>query len=109
MLLSRFETDINGETLTASARGEPASSARRSRVGNLHLRRYTDAGRHLYQREELIRVMDDKALGQTANVAMCPGIVSASCAIPDAHWGHGFPIAGVAAFEADAAGLVLLA
>jgi tRNA-splicing ligase RtcB len=39
-------------------------------------------------------------------VAMLPGIVSASFAMPDAHWGYGFPIGGVAAFDADAGGVV---
>src|SRR3990170_237254 len=37
---------------------------------------------------------------------MLPGIVEASWAMPDAHWGYGFPIGGVAAFDADAGGVV---
>jgi tRNA-splicing ligase RtcB len=44
----------------------------------------------------------DPALEQVANVACLPGIVGASLAMPDAHWGYGFPIGGVAAFDADA-------
>src|SRR5918995_7434946 len=56
--------------------------------------------------EELIHAMDDKVLEQAANVAMLPGIVKASYAMPDAHWGYGFPIGGVAAFDADADGVV---
>ncbi len=60
----------------------------------------------IYASDELIRAMDDKVVEQTANVAMLPGIVSASYAMPDAHWGYGFPIGGVAAFDADAGGVV---
>ncbi len=49
--------------------------------------------------EELIETASqDRALEQVANVAMLPGIVSASMAMPDIHWGYGFPIGGVAAF-----------
>src|SRR5690606_27561875 len=40
------------------------------------------------------------------NVATLPGIVDAAYAMPDAHWGYGFPIGGVAAFDADAGGVV---
>ena len=43
----------------------------------------------------------DMALRQVANVAHLPGIVSASLAMPDIHWGYGFPIGGVAAFDAE--------
>jgi len=60
----------------------------------------------IYADEELIRGMDDKVYTQAANVAMLPGIVRASYAMPDAHWGYGFPIGGVAAFDAEAAGVV---
>lgn len=59
-----------------------------------------------YASEELIRDMDDKVFEQTCNVATLPGIVAASYAMPDAHWGYGFPIGGVAAFDADAGGVV---
>jgi len=51
--------------------------------------------------EPLIAAMDDKVYEQVTNVATLPGIVDASFAMPDAHWGYGFPIGGVAAFEAD--------
>jgi tRNA-splicing ligase RtcB len=43
---------------------------------------------------------------QVANVATLPGIVKASFAMPDIHWGYGFPIGGVAAMDADAGGVV---
>ena len=55
----------------------------------------------LYADEALLRAMDDKVLGQVRNVAALPGIVGASYAMPDAHWGYGFPIGGVAAFDAQ--------
>jgi tRNA-splicing ligase RtcB len=48
----------------------------------------------------------DKALVQVANVATLPGIVRASYAMPDVHWGYGFPIGGVAATDVDAGGVV---
>ena len=60
----------------------------------------------IYADENLIRDMDDKVYEQAVNVAMLPGIVQASYAMPDAHWGYGFPIGGVAAFDADEGGVV---
>ncbi|HJW10350.1 MAG TPA: RtcB family protein, partial [Albitalea sp.] len=53
----------------------------------------------IYASEALLRDMDDKACEQAVNVAALPGIVRASYAMPDAHWGYGFPIGGVAAFD----------
>jgi len=46
-------------------------------------------------------MIDDMSLVQVANVAQLPGIVRASYAMPDIHWGYGFPIGGVAAFDAE--------
>jgi len=43
----------------------------------------------------------EQALEQVRNVATLPGIVGPSMAMPDIHWGYGFPIGGVAAFDAD--------
>lgn len=60
----------------------------------------------IYASEELIRDMDNKVLEQVSNVAMLPGIQKASFAMPDAHWGYGFPIGGVAAFDPDQGGVV---
>jgi tRNA-splicing ligase RtcB len=60
----------------------------------------------IYASEELIRDMDDKVYEQVTNVAMLPGIQKASFAMPDAHWGYGFPIGGVAAFDPDQGGVV---
>jgi tRNA-splicing ligase RtcB (3'-phosphate/5'-hydroxy nucleic acid ligase) len=53
----------------------------------------------LYADEGLLRDMDAKVHEQMVNVATLPGIVQASYAMPDAHWGYGFPIGGVAAFD----------
>ena len=52
--------------------------------------------------EELERALiADEAVKQVCNVAHLPGIVGASLAMPDIHWGYGFPIGGVAAFDAE--------
>jgi tRNA-splicing ligase RtcB (3'-phosphate/5'-hydroxy nucleic acid ligase) len=60
----------------------------------------------LYASEPLIRDMDPKVYEQVTNVATLPGIVRASYAMPDAHWGYGFPIGGVAAFDPELGGVV---
>src|SRR4030066_104407 len=60
----------------------------------------------IYASEELIRAMDHKVYEQVTNVATLPGIVQAAYAMPDAHWGYGFPIGGVAAFDAELGGVV---
>ena len=60
----------------------------------------------VYATESLIREMDEKVYEQVTNVATLPGIVQASYAMPDAHWGYGFPIGGVAAFDPDVGGVV---
>jgi tRNA-splicing ligase RtcB len=56
----------------------------------------------VYASERLMQELrEDPTLLQVANVACLPGIVGASLAMPDAHWGYGFPIGGVAAFDAE--------
>ncbi|MHB0982677.1 MAG: RtcB family protein, partial [Thiobacillus sp.] len=60
----------------------------------------------IYADRALIAEMDDKVHEQITNVATLPGIVQAAYAMPDAHWGYGFPIGGVAAFDADTGGVV---
>ncbi len=59
------------------------------------------ASEGLFERAEA-----DRAVGQVANVAHLPGIVEASFAMPDIHWGYGFPIGGVAATDVAAGGVV---
>jgi tRNA-splicing ligase RtcB (3'-phosphate/5'-hydroxy nucleic acid ligase) len=51
-------------------------------------------------------IKQDESLQQVANVATLPGIVEASYAMPDMHWGYGFPIGGVAAMDVDEGGVV---
>jgi tRNA-splicing ligase RtcB len=60
----------------------------------------------IFGTERLVREMDDKVFEQVSNVATLPGIVKASFAMPDAHWGYGFPIGGVAAFDPEAGGII---
>ena len=60
----------------------------------------------IFADEGLIRQMDEQVYQQAANVAALPGIVKASYAMPDAHWGYGFPIGGVAAFDPDEGGII---
>jgi tRNA-splicing ligase RtcB len=60
----------------------------------------------IFGSEPLIREMDEKVYEQVCNVATLPGIVGASYAMPDAHWGYGFPIGGVAAFDPDEGGVI---
>lgn len=60
----------------------------------------------IYAEEDLVADMDEKVYEQVTNVACLPGIVQAAYAMPDAHWGYGFPIGGVAAFDAGAGGVI---
>ena len=54
----------------------------------------------IYANEKLMReIRKDQSLLQVVNVATLPGIIGKSMAMPDIHWGYGFPIGGVAAFE----------
>jgi len=56
----------------------------------------------IFSSPELIKILQkDQSLTQVANVAALPGIVKHSLAMPDIHWGYGFPIGGVAAFDLD--------
>ena len=56
----------------------------------------------VYASEALLdEIKDDKTLEQTRNVATLPGIVKHSIVLPDGHQGYGFPIGGVAAFDAE--------
>jgi tRNA-splicing ligase RtcB len=61
----------------------------------------------VYGDEQLFASEDQReALQQVCNVATLPGIVKASIAMPDIHWGYGFPIGGVAAISDDGDGVV---
>ena len=59
-----------------------------------------------YGSRELLAAMDDKVREQISNVARLPGLVGLAMTMPDAHWGYGFPIGGVAAFDPEAGGIV---
>lgn len=60
----------------------------------------------LYGSQPLLESMDDKVLEQIRHVAALPGLVGAAMTMPDAHWGYGFPIGGVAAFDAEQGGII---
>jgi len=61
----------------------------------------------IFADEKLLRdITTDQSLQQVANVAHLPGIVAASLAMPDIHWGYGFPIGGVAATDPNQGGVV---
>lgn len=61
----------------------------------------------IYASESIMEaVLRDRSVDQVANVAHLPGIVGASFAMPDIHWGYGFPIGGVAATDVDQGGVV---
>ncbi|HEX5513095.1 MAG TPA: RtcB family protein [Gammaproteobacteria bacterium] len=60
----------------------------------------------IFANQALVEDMDDKVAEQISNVARLPGIVGAAYAMPDAHWGYGFPIGGVAAFDPEQGGVI---
>lgn len=61
----------------------------------------------IYADEKLLKdIRQDKAAEQVANVAFLPGIVNASLAMPDIHWGYGFSIGGVAATDIEQGGVI---
>lgn len=61
----------------------------------------------VFATDELMEaIRRDRSLDQVANVAHLPGIVEASFAMPDIHWGYGFPIGGVAATDVAGGGVV---
>jgi tRNA-splicing ligase RtcB len=60
----------------------------------------------LFGTRALLEEMDDKVREQISNVARLPGLAVAAMTMPDAHWGYGFPIGGVAAFDPELGGVV---
>ena len=66
--------------------------------GNLRMR----APAYIYASEGMVeQIKKDNAAEQLANVSTLPGLVGSAMAMPDMHWGYGFPIGGVAAFDAE--------
>ncbi|HLD30101.1 MAG TPA: RtcB family protein, partial [bacterium] len=63
-------------------------------------------GRVYTDEKMLPQIEKDKALQQVENVAHLPGILNYSLAMPDIHWGYGFPIGGVAAVDIDRDGVI---
>jgi tRNA-splicing ligase RtcB (3'-phosphate/5'-hydroxy nucleic acid ligase) len=56
----------------------------------------------IYADEGLVKqIEEDQAIEQVANAAMLPGVIRWAIAMPDIHWGYGFPIGGVAAMRLD--------
>lgn len=61
----------------------------------------------IYSSEKLLGdILKDKAVEQVVNVAHLPGIIGNSMAMPDMHWGYGFPIGGVAATDIKEGGVI---
>ena len=60
----------------------------------------------IFASAELVEDFEDNVVKQIKNVAALPGIQQASMAMPDAHWGYGFPIGGVAAFDPEEDGII---
>ena len=56
--------------------------------------------------EELMKSMDIGVFNQISNVATLPGIQKYAYCMPDGHWGYGFPIGGVAAFDPEEGGII---
>lgn len=81
-----------------------------SRVRQLDQYRWTtdvqDQPVIFYGSEALIAAMDEKVREQIINVASLPGLVGSAMTMPDAHWGYGFPIGGVAAFDPNRGGII---
>ncbi len=63
-------------------------------------------GRVFADEKLLPKIRDDRSLEQVANVAFLPGIVRYALAMPDIHWGYGFPVGGVAATDPAAGGVI---
>ncbi len=63
-------------------------------------------GRVFASAELMESIREDPCLEQVQNVACLPGIVGASMGMPDIHWGYGFPIGGVAAFDPKEGGVI---
>lgn len=81
-----------------------------SRIKKIDDFRWTSAdSKHpviFYGSEALIAGMDEKVREQIINVSSLPGLVGNAMTMPDAHWGYGFPIGGVAAFDPQQGGVI---
>lgn len=94
-----LEPTGNASALTYKRVGDVVWEIPRTGAMRVPARIYTTA-------EGLERLKQDNAPVQAANVAQLPGIVGYSLAMPDIHWGYGFPIGGVAATDPAAGGVI---
>ncbi|MFP4629606.1 MAG: RtcB family protein, partial [Desulfohalobiaceae bacterium] len=62
----------------------------------------------IFASRQILNQLEPQVLEQAKNVAWLPGIVQASLVMPDAHWGYGFPIGGVAAFDPEDQGVICM-
>lgn len=62
----------------------------------------------IFASKELVLDMDEKVKEQATNVAFLPGLQIASFVMPDGHWGYGFPIGGVGAFDPEENGVICM-
>ncbi len=91
-----------------SAKGDPIKYKRLdSHLWEIEARGNMRVPGRLYISEQMLdSVRSDGGAGQVINVASLPGIVGYSLAMPDIHWGYGFPIGGVAATDPAAGGVI---
>ena len=66
-----------------------------------NFRPYMNVPVRIYMTKKMLDMTEDGAIQQAMNVAALPGIQKASIMLPDAHWGYGFPVGGVAAFDLE--------
>ncbi len=62
----------------------------------------------IFGSKEILNDLEPQVLQQACNVACLPGIAEAALIMPDAHWGYGFPIGGVAAFDPERQGVICM-
>lgn len=62
----------------------------------------------IFASKEILNDLEPQVLEQACNVACLPGIAEAALVMPDAHWGYGFPIGGVAAFDPERQGVICM-
>ena len=115
----RLETEVKSATYHGPSprarRGRLRGEGRHGRVMSIEFEKVDDyrwripkrggmrvPGLVYASREMIGTLRDDRTPEQVANVAHLPGIIGQSLAMPDVHWGYGFPIGGVAAFDEDA-------
>lgn len=69
-------------------------------------RRYMRKPSRIYMTKAMLQKTEKGAIQQVINIASLPGLVKYSIGMPDMHWGYGFPIGGVAAFDPQNNGVI---